>query len=275
MIKKENFTTWDLKIIAIILMVIDHVGAVILPAIYQGMPKNWIYLILHTLNMTMSALGRLAFPLFCYLLVCGFKNTSNRKKYLLRLVAFAIISQPAYNYFTQGKWLSFQECNIFVTLALGLLSISFYSYMESKGKVYKISSLFILAVLFFVSETSYVSYGAYGLFTILFMYIFYNNIEKMKKSLLVVNILKSISIGVMILLVYIQIYQSEPKTIISFMVMVVTVICGFSQFLGYFSVYFIKRYNGEQGFRGNKYFFYVFYPVHIIIIKFIAVLISN
>jgi len=80
--KKNKFklTSTDLKIIAIITMLIDHIGAVLLDT--------------STIEyFACRIIGRLSFPIFCFLIIEGFTHTKNNKKYLLRLFIFAIISE--------------------------------------------------------------------------------------------------------------------------------------------------------------------------------------
>ena len=96
-----------LKWIAIITMTVDHVGAVIYPD-YTFL--RWI--------------GRLSFPLFAYLLVLGIRNTSNIKKYFIRLFIFALISQiPFFLAIEVGP---FDHLNIFFTLSSGLIFVYYF-----------------------------------------------------------------------------------------------------------------------------------------------------
>ena len=92
-----------LKITALITMIIDHYGA-----IFQG--NIIIYRII----------GRLAFPIYCFLLVEGYTHTSNIKKYASRLIAFAIISEIPFDLAFFGK-IGFEHQNIFFTLFIGCL----------------------------------------------------------------------------------------------------------------------------------------------------------
>ena len=73
-------TSFVLKIIAMITMIIDHSGDVFNP-------------LLHEKSLIFNAVGRIAFPLFAFMVVEGYTHTSNIKKYLLRLFIFALISE--------------------------------------------------------------------------------------------------------------------------------------------------------------------------------------
>ena len=89
-----------LKILAIVTMTIDHIGAIFYPSF------DFLRII-----------GRIAFPIFCYLLVLGVESTQSIKNYFMRLVAFAFISQIPFFLALDYDPLSL---NIFFTLAAGI-----------------------------------------------------------------------------------------------------------------------------------------------------------
>ena len=92
-----------LKLIAIISMTIDHVGAILLPQVG-----------------CLRIIGRVAFPLFAYQLAVGYLHTRNLSRYALRLAVWGVIAQPIYMIaFDVRPW----TLNIFGTLLLGLLAI--------------------------------------------------------------------------------------------------------------------------------------------------------
>ena len=76
-------TAFAIKLLAMVLMVMDHVGWWLFHENFIG---RGMYLL-------MRSMGRMAFPLFCFLMVIGFEHTKNRTKYLTRLTGFSIISQ--------------------------------------------------------------------------------------------------------------------------------------------------------------------------------------
>lgn len=103
-----------LKIIALLSMIIDHYGA-----IFHG--DMDIYRII----------GRIAFPIYCFLLVEGYTHTSNVKKYATRLFFFAIISELPFDLAFYGK-LGLQHQNIFFTLLIGLILMYLLDNKEGK-----------------------------------------------------------------------------------------------------------------------------------------------
>ena len=101
------FDTFKLKMLAVISMSIDHTGAVLMPDCI------WLRII-----------GRLAFPIYCFLLVQGFRNTSNIKKYIGRLALFAVVSEIPFNLAFYGTIIAEEFRNVFFTLLLGLLLLN-------------------------------------------------------------------------------------------------------------------------------------------------------
>ena len=102
-----------LKLIAIITMLIDHIGAaVIARLLIAGQGSEMLYKIYYA----MRAVGRVAFPIFCFLLVEGFFYTGSRKKYALRLFGFALLSEIPFDLAFSGKILEFGYQNVFFTL---------------------------------------------------------------------------------------------------------------------------------------------------------------
>lgn len=112
-----------LKLIAIITMLIDHIGAaVIARLLIAGQGSEMLYKIYYA----MRAVGRVAFPIFCFLLVEGFFYTGSRKKYALRLFGFALLSEIPFDLAFSGKILEFGYQNVFFTLLIGLLTIMLF-----------------------------------------------------------------------------------------------------------------------------------------------------
>ena len=109
-----------LKLLAIITMFIDHVGAAVLARmIIMGNNTELLYKV----YLTMRTIGRIAFPIFCFLLIEGFEHTRDRKKYALRLLAFAAISEIPFDLAFNSKVLEFGYQNVFFTLFIGLVTI--------------------------------------------------------------------------------------------------------------------------------------------------------
>ena len=109
-----------LKLLALVSMLIDHTAV----AFLQGGSPALLRIGGHTLTLyrAMRFLGRLAFPLYCFLLVEGFCHTRDRRRYALRLGIFAVVSELPWNLFRAGT-LTCADQNVFFTLLLGFLGI--------------------------------------------------------------------------------------------------------------------------------------------------------
>lgn len=152
-----------LKLIALTTMIIDHYGA-----------------IFHGNIMTYRMIGRLAFPIYCFLLVEGYFHSSNVKKYSKRLFIFALISEIPFDLAFYGE-LGFQHQNIFFTLFLGLMAIYF---MENKVTKYNYSKNAVIIVACILSILLAVDYNIIGIIYILAFY-FTRSYDKNKKFIII------------------------------------------------------------------------------------------
>lgn len=206
-----------LKWIAIVFMIVDHTGHVFFKE-----------------NIILHGIGRLAFPLFAYLLAHNYYfYSSDKKMFLKRLLLFGIISQPIY-YFV----ISDHVLNIFFTLFLGLFFVfSFESILEKiKGKERWIGvfSLFIFVLIL----SLFVEYTFFGVGLIISFYFLFKKRDNLFLGLgIVFSYLSNLSSWVL----------------------------GLSSFGSFALIYLIQK---REFFvrRMNKWFFYLFYPVHLFIL---------
>ena len=151
-----------LKLIAVITMFIDHTALILqdaLPVLQTPILASF------TLYYCMRKIGRLAFPLFCFLLTEGFVHTRSRLRYCGNLLAFAIITEIPYNIVHSGKLLYPSAQNVFFTLLLGLLVLWL---LETPLKnSYKVLILFPGVVLL---SFLHISYGRTGVLLVVFLY---------------------------------------------------------------------------------------------------------
>ena len=250
MLKQESkcfFSGNMLKWIAIISMLINHFGDTILYFIIINAPyeafTNKQFTIIYNCYTVFHAIGRIAMPIFCFLIVEGFLHTHNVKKYLLRLAIFAFISEIPYDFALTNFLFDATQQNVFFTLTTGLLVLIIIDrYKENKA-------IIMLTIFLATSVTYFLKFdGSY--YGILMIVLFYLLKEK--------KLIKSISIFVLqIAIIYIF---RESFNLNSFFAVIPLIL-----------IYF---YNGKRGME-LKYFFYVFYPVHLLILglvtKFIVI----
>lgn len=228
-------SSFVLKILACIFMFIGHI-----PFVF---PDTVIPCIL---------VGKLAFPIFAFLVSEGYVHTHNLKKYLMRLLVLALISQlPAFLLFNSNSL----YLNIFFTLALGLISIRFFD--KIRNKYFRIVPVIVLSA---VSELLGCDFGAIGVLMITCFYVFRTN----KVGI----VLSETLIMVALFAQKLYNYPALNSTIIRYILL---------QFLfTIVSLIFIIFYNGKRGkdTRKVKLGFYSFYPIHLTflcILKYILI----
>lgn len=226
-----------LKIIAMISMLIDHTAAVLI-APFQNLTPLYI---------AMRVIGRLAFPIYCFLLVEGFFHTRSKAKYAGRLFLFALISEIPFDLaFSQKLW-DFSYNNVFFTLLIGLLVIWGMDALRqhfTEEKYHNVAKILrtsmMIAVLCggcFLAGILNTDYSAVGILAIFAIYI-------VRES-------KLMGSGIAIALL--------------------GFLAGFIEFAALLDLIPIYFYNGTRG-KQIKYFFYAFYPVHLLILAAIAMI---
>ncbi len=221
--KFQFFSGAQLKCLAFISMLIDHVNnAIVTPMLDGG------GFLLYLSNI-FSILGRIAFPIFIFFIVEGFFKTSNRKKYLITLLIFGVISEVPFDMFTSKTFFDPHWNNMMFTLALCLITIwiidSIKNKLDNKVLWYVISIIIVILFGFLAMQLS-LDYDYHAIVVAYLFYIFYD------KPIL------GAGLG----------YLSIIKELYSFL--------GFGMTL---------TYNGERG-RQYKWLNYFFYPVHILIL---------
>ncbi len=178
--------SFKLKVLACILMFIDHLGAIIFIN-----------------NDYLRIIGRLSFPIFAFMIVEGYFHSKDIKKYFIRLGLFAIVPQIPYTIaFGPGT------LNIFFTLFIGLLAI----FLEEKiaNRFLKYLAVILLVIFAQVIE---VDYGFYGVLLIYIFKIFRNNFKALFFSFLILNLsvfnLYSFQYYSIFSLIFIRLYNGQ------------------------------------------------------------------
>ena len=152
-----------IKIIAMVTMLIDHVAAV-------GAFPGW---------EIWRMIGRVSFPLYAFMLAQGFLHTRSRWKYLLRLLAFAVITQPVYTYCFDGVWWKWDHLNILFTLSAGFCAMWLLELgkrmAQKKNKAWWLCALLLCAAsvaVVYTADVAGADYGWMGVVLILLFYLF-------------------------------------------------------------------------------------------------------
>lgn len=156
----------SLKLIAVITMLIDHIGAFMLVD-YEPALKIYFYIGENPISIywSMRYIGRISFPIFAFLLTEGFAYTKSRKKYGLSLLLFAFLSELPYNLINADTW-HYKNQNIFFTLFLGYLGMCAIEYFSDNIKKQTVS----LVILFLISIFLNADYGTVGFGFIILIY---------------------------------------------------------------------------------------------------------
>lgn len=217
-----------LKMIAIITMLIDHIGSAILW--YTSTTEATIA----TYHVVRN-IGRVSFPIFCFLLVEGFAHTRDVKKYAIRLGIFALISEIPFDLaIIKPNHSYWSHQNVFFTLFIALIVLIGIRYIQTKIPAgSSIQELLLVACVAAGCALAYfmkTDYDYKGVFAIAVLYLLRSE-----------RIWQAVTGAIC--------FYWEPWAI-----------CAFGPIL---------LYNGKRGFK-MKYFFYAFYPVHLLILYYIS-----
>lgn len=127
---KAGISGSTLKLIAIGIMMIDHIAAVIvIRMLYSAAFYDHIQELYHVYTI-MRIIGRLAFPIFCFLLVEGLLHTRSAAKYAIRMAIFALVSEIPFDLALYNRPFCFEHQNVFFTLLIGLLVLIGFRFIE-------------------------------------------------------------------------------------------------------------------------------------------------
>ncbi len=229
-----------LKILAIIFMTIDHIG--------HFMPDSPYYALLRMI-------GRLSFPIFLFLILQGYKYTSNIQKYMLNLFIFAIISVYPFYYAFEIFY------NVFFTLTLVVLMLHLFT--KTKNNFF---NFFIFLLCFIISAPF-----DWGQPAILTVYLIKDYIYDDSKLAVKLPIYLAFSTWLYFVtefkLSFIMDIFTKVGTLQS--ILDISLIYGVYIASILFSTPFLTAYNGKRGLKVNgfkKYLFYFYYPLHLIVI---------
>ena len=240
---KKGLNSNALKMIAIIAMTIDHIAWLVFP----DYPHEVLPVILHTI-------GRLTCPIMCYFIAEGYHYTKNIRKYTCRLFVFAVISHFAYIFASADfvDWKSFipfyygnilNQTSVIWPLAWGLVMLRIVNSEKIQKQWVKIALILLICLVTFPSDWSCIAS--------LCILAFGTNRGKLKTQ----------SVW---LIIYVAIYAAVYCFAIDW-------VYGLVQMGVVLAIPFIKLYNGKRGKNPRvnkimKWFFYIYYPLHLAIL---------
>ena len=203
-------------------MLIDHTAHVFFPAA--------IYV---------RCLGRIAFPIFAFMVAEGYLRTRSVEKYMIRMLLFAVISQIPYTIMLSN--VNRFQINVIFTLLLGLTSI----YAIERGNTF--TAIFVPVIFAIISELANFDHGAFGIFMVLAFFYTRNN-----------KLYRNVTASLLILLFSASYLLRYGVNYYGWVIIVFYLL----------PLPIINLYNRKKGIANTftRWFFYVFYPLHITIL---------
>ncbi len=240
-LSKSNFggiSSFGLHLLAMALMLCDHLWATLIPG-----------------NQWLTWLGRLAYPIFAFMIAEGYHHTRNVKKYMGRMLFWALLSEIPFNLMSYSSWIFPFHQNVLWTFLLALLCLVCVDKLRKKHKPWSgiplavlVAGLFVLAAQLLMTD-----YGAGGLLTVLVFYLFRGNGLWQK-------------LGQLAGLVYINWFLISGMTVpVQLFGLALDIPL---QGAAVFALLAIWLYNGSRGphSKGIQIALYAFYPVHMLLL---------
>ena len=253
---KRGISSAVLKNIAVVTMLIDHIGAVIVirlmiqKGLYGAMVDQEAYIAwvgqnrgMYGTYMAMRIIGRFAFPIYCFLLAEGFQRTHNVKRYLGRMLLFALISEVPFDLAFSGRLWNMQYQNVFFTLFIGLMVIAGLRLVDQR----------------LAGPETWRKLAGVGLYAVIIV----------AGSALALALKTDYSFKGILAITVLYLFRSHRKAQIWAGVIIFLLMDGM-EMIAALSFLLIWFYNGARG-RQNKYFFYLFYPAHLLLLWLVCV----
>lgn len=229
-----------LKIIAVVSMLIDHIGVVLFP------------------NVTiLRIIGRIAFPIFAFMIAEGCTYTKNKLRYFLTIFILGIGYQSVYYIYTKKHYIG-----ILIAFSLSILVV--YALEHFKNTIFDadgsfvkqilafIALLLIIIIVYILNDNFESDYGFWGAMAPVFASLF------RKPAMSNSELFESLDNNLMHVLML-----SIPLVFVSY-------IYGGTQPYSLFAIPLLLFYSGKRGKLKLKYFFYIFYPVHLVVLEAIS-----
>jgi len=277
-----------IKKIAMFCMLIDHIGVGIIEKLYVVTLDADRARMLININQVLRAVGRIAFPIFCYQIAVGILRTRNRMKYVMRMLLFAFISEIPFDLLNAGRVLDMSYQNVMITLFLGTVTVICMDFFEEKLDVRRLCAkaagntaiakaggntviakatinTVIATVFCLIAELLKTDYGAKGVILIVLFYFTKRECEaeayiSEASKMLIVEILFMLEVFVITLL-----RSKSMNATITYCTFEVYALLAFP---------LILADTGER--KGGvllKWAGYVFYPAHMLIIYLISLIV--
>lgn len=227
-------TAFQLKLIALITMVIDHVGVFFFPQI-----------------LLFRIIGRLAMPLFAWLIANGAHHTKDIYSYMRRILVFAVISEVPFVLANRQRDPAFDTINILFSFTLGLGAIMLLN--KTRHTFMRLAIILASVAAAYMLKTDY---GPTAVLMVVISYVYYKDLPKM----IMLHTLLIVSVYTLPILIQLS---GNPHQAVD----------GVRLFqpLCLLSLLAIAFYNKKEGIK-TGYYLYFFYPLHLLIIYLLKLL---
>ena len=277
--------TKRLKIIAIISMLIDHIPRIIPQQMWIAIAESISLsfpekeeliseIVIDRVPGIMGYIGRLAAPIFMFCITVGFRYTNDIKKYILRVFTFALISQIPYILFMQSEEYASGfsklevtpfykiDLNIMFTLGLGLVALYLYEKLKDKNIIIRLTPIIAAALISYILNTE----GSYVYIIYIFMFYLLRDLSILKKAFIWIFIIVICRLPLLFHLLQINndIMRALPTMRLNTM----------GVYIGVFLTFFFNNKKTHIS-KTFKYFIYLFYPVHLMLLYLTYLLLSS
>lgn len=238
----RGFTGNGLKLFAMAVMLIDHIACA------------WsLDLVNYDVYYVLRVIGRFAFPIFAYMIAVGARHTHDIRKYLLRLTAFAVLSEVpfdlAFGFASPGQWIEWEHQNVFLTLLLGLLALAFLRFFQKRlGRFYMIPTVAVLILLMIAANFLNTDYADMGVLSIFLFYVFADKRQGARTA--------GFALAILVL-------AFDWQTLLNL-----------TELFAVAALPLILLHNGQKGVKMNRWVFYAFYPGHLLLLYLLGLLVK-
>lgn len=233
-------TSFALKLIAAITMLIDHTGLILFP-------KATIF----------RVIGRLAFPIYAYCIAEGFRHTKSRLKYFLRIFILGALCQVVYTFVTSDVYIGIL---LVFSMSIVIMALADSAKTALGGKTSPISSLLKSKLGLSLSKKQD---------TVLSVTL--TLLAGVAAYLLCIHVEVDYGFFGIMLPVFTSLFENRKQRLVMFSACLIALCIDLTdvmmiQYWSLATIPLIATYNGERGRHGMKYFFYVFYPLHLVVL---------
>lgn len=267
-----GITAATIKNRACIIMLIDHFTGTIYKSYLVANGISYMDDLLYNVG---RMVGRLAFVLFAYLIVQGMDYSHNRLKYIGRMSAFAILSEIPFDMANKGVFLEWENQNVFLTLVLGAATVYILQEADKRLNNKALANIVGVTALILMGYLGFIIRCDYRFFGVALIYVLYLCRKNYRATLIAGSLM--LTVGFFLYRTTVRLSECELKSLQDAYDWFV---CNREDLFGYLtteasgiiSLLIIGSYNGQKGHQLPKYFYYAFYPVHLLVFGIIRMI---